>query len=211
MVHYYAVRAEEYDRVYEIPEWQTDLERLRVLVPRLFARRRVLEVACGTGYWTQYAASTALAVRATDVNEETLRVARARCRALPNVEFRCADAYAPSLDGACFDAGLAGLWLSHVDVARLTEFVSAFHSHLVSGAVVLMFDERWLETRRAPTSRIDERGNRYEPRKLLSGERFEIIKNFYPPDRLRALFEPSTADLAYEERERFWMMTYRVR
>ncbi len=48
MAKYYARRAAEYDRVYDLPYWQHDLAVLRGLVARLFAGRRVLEVACGT-------------------------------------------------------------------------------------------------------------------------------------------------------------------
>ena len=52
MIQYYARRAAEYDHVYALPHWQLGLARLRALVARVFAGRRVLEVACGTGYWT---------------------------------------------------------------------------------------------------------------------------------------------------------------
>ena len=44
------------------------------------------------------------------------------------------DAYAPCADAPAFDAGFAGLWLSHVDRARMTEFLDAFHSYLLPGA-----------------------------------------------------------------------------
>jgi demethylmenaquinone methyltransferase/2-methoxy-6-polyprenyl-1,4-benzoquinol methylase len=211
MTRYYARRAGEYDRIYTFPEWQRDLEAIRGRLVPLFARRRVFEVACGTGYWTALAASTARAVRATDVNDETLALARARCDGLARVELQCADAYAPPSDGERFDAGLAGFWLSHVDLARLPQFLRAFHARLEQGAVVMMFDERLTGTRRPPTSRVDDAGNRYEPRKLASGERFEIIKNFWPPDRVRALFAAWGDDVVYEEGDCLWILTYRAR
>jgi predicted methyltransferase len=50
---YYAQRAAEYDAVYAKPERQHDLARLKELLPPLVAGRRVLELAAGTGYWTQ--------------------------------------------------------------------------------------------------------------------------------------------------------------
>jgi demethylmenaquinone methyltransferase/2-methoxy-6-polyprenyl-1,4-benzoquinol methylase len=210
MVAYYARRAAEYDAIYALPHWQRDLESLRRLVPASFAGRRVFEVACGTGYWTQFAAREAASVLATDLNEETLALARARPWPRANVTFRRVDAYTPSPEPLTFDAGLAAFWLSHVDLGRMAEFLAAFHSHLAPGAPVLMFDERDTADRRPRASRRDDAGNRYEPRRLASGERFEIIKNFYPPARLRELVAPHARDLVHEELDALWLLRYRA-
>ncbi|HXN16613.1 MAG TPA: class I SAM-dependent methyltransferase, partial [Usitatibacter sp.] len=56
---YYAKRASQYEQVYEKPERQHELEWLRGRIPELFRNRTVLEVACGTGYWTQFIARKA--------------------------------------------------------------------------------------------------------------------------------------------------------
>lgn len=50
LLEYYRRRAAEYEKVYDKPERQADLRRLRAVVPAYFSQRRVLEVACGTGY-----------------------------------------------------------------------------------------------------------------------------------------------------------------
>jgi demethylmenaquinone methyltransferase/2-methoxy-6-polyprenyl-1,4-benzoquinol methylase len=172
MTAYYARRAAEYERVYAGPRWQDDLAVLRPRVADFFAGRRVLEIACGTGFWTERAAERARGVHATDLNEDTLALARAKTYAAP-VTFERRDAYAPAPvareAAPRFDAGLAGLWLSHVDLARMDEFLRAFHSHLAPGAAVLMFDERATEERpNPPASRTDAEGNRYEMRRLLT-------------------------------------------
>ena len=49
---YYRERALEYDRVYLKPERQGDLYRIREWLSTVFDGRRVIEVAAGTGYWT---------------------------------------------------------------------------------------------------------------------------------------------------------------
>jgi demethylmenaquinone methyltransferase/2-methoxy-6-polyprenyl-1,4-benzoquinol methylase len=210
MTAYYARRAAEYERVYTGPRWQDDLARLRPRVTELFAGRRVFEVACGTGYWTHVAAERAHAVHATDLNEDTLAIARAKSYTAP-VSFERRDAYAPAAGPARFDAGLAGLWLSHVDLARMDEFLRAFHSHLEPGARVLMFDERATEERpNPPVSRVDEAGNRYEMRRLQDGERFEIVKNLFDGARLEALVAPHAAFISYRELQFFWLLEYAV-
>ena len=72
MERYYSRRAAEYERIYEKPERQAELEWLRNRIPEVFAGREVLEVACGTGYWTQYIARAARKVSACDINEAVL-------------------------------------------------------------------------------------------------------------------------------------------
>ena len=208
MTAYYARRAAEYERVYAGPRWQDDLAVLRPRVADFAAGRRVLEVACGTGFWTERAAERARGVHATDLNDDTLALARTKSYAAP-VTFERRDAYAPAgREGAGrFDAGLAGLWLSHVDLARIDEFLRAFHSHLAPGAVVLMFDERATEERpNPPASRVDAAGNRYEMRRLLDGERFEIVKNLFDRARLEALVRPHAAALHCRELRYFWLL-----
>jgi demethylmenaquinone methyltransferase/2-methoxy-6-polyprenyl-1,4-benzoquinol methylase len=211
MVAYYAQRAAEYERVYASPRWQEDLEEIRGRIRAVFAGRRLFEVACGTGYWTRHAAERALHVHATDVNDDTLVLARAKTYRA-RVTFERRDAYAPATGSARFDAGLAALWLSHVDLGRMDEFLRAFHSHLEPGAVVFMFDERLGDDRerRAPASRTDATGNRYEMRRLESGERFEIVKNAFDRPRLDRLIGPYATGLTYQELRGFWTLQYAV-
>jgi demethylmenaquinone methyltransferase/2-methoxy-6-polyprenyl-1,4-benzoquinol methylase len=75
LADYYAARVTEYEQVYAKPERQADLARLRLVVAEFARERRVLEVACGTGYWTVELARTAKSVVATDIGEAVLAVA----------------------------------------------------------------------------------------------------------------------------------------
>jgi demethylmenaquinone methyltransferase/2-methoxy-6-polyprenyl-1,4-benzoquinol methylase len=78
---YYARRAPEYDRIYERPERQADLHRIQAWLGPQFQGRRVLDVACGTGYWTPFIAARAESMWGIDAAEATLQIARGR--ALP--------------------------------------------------------------------------------------------------------------------------------
>jgi demethylmenaquinone methyltransferase/2-methoxy-6-polyprenyl-1,4-benzoquinol methylase len=208
MAAYYARRAAEYERVYAGPRWQDDLAVLRPRVADFFSGRQIFEVACGTGYWTERAAERARSVHATDLNNNTLALARAKSYAAP-MTFERRDAYAPAAVAPNFDAGLAGLWLSHVDLARMDAFLRAFHSHLGPGAAVLMFDERaTLDRPNPPESRTDEAGNRYEMRRLQDGGQFEIVKNLFDCARVEALIRPHAAAVACRELRYFWLLEY---
>ena len=209
MTRYYAERAAEYDRVYSHPAWARDLPRLGERIEALFPGRRVFEVACGTGYWTERVARVAARVHAEDLSAETLALARRRPYAPATVTLARHDAYVPGIGG--FDGGLAALWLSHVDLARMDDFLAAFHSRLERGAVVFMFDERDTPDRQAAASRVDASGNRYERRRLAGGREFEIVKNFFDGDGLARQLAAHGRDFAFEELERFWMLAYRAR
>ena len=76
LTEYYARRAAEYERIYVKPERQADLTSLRSRIAALFSGRAVLELACGTGYWTEVIAPHVRSITAIDFAEETLAIAR---------------------------------------------------------------------------------------------------------------------------------------
>src|SRR2546425_2966291 len=71
MTRYYARRAAEYERVYEIPAWQPALAELRRRGPALFAGPSVFEGACGTRHRTAPGPTTPPRGRATHRHEGT--------------------------------------------------------------------------------------------------------------------------------------------
>src|SRR4051812_8289667 len=120
---YYDKRAREYERIYDKPERQAELAWLRERIPRLFRNRTVLEIACGTGYWTQFIALAARHVHASDINDSVIEIAREKPLPPARVTFHRADAL--TLQGApdgC-DAAFAGFWWSHVKRGDLPLFV----------------------------------------------------------------------------------------
>src|SRR5262245_4675908 len=93
MEAYYRERASEYDKFYQVPARDDDLARLKEWLIGHASGRTILEVAAGTGYWTEAAASVAKAITATDVNPEMLAIAAQRDLG-PHVTLLPADAYA---------------------------------------------------------------------------------------------------------------------
>ena len=143
MATYYAKRAAIYERVYLKPERQTDLRTMETALAEPFAGRHVLEIACGTGWWTPHGAARAAHWRATDLNPETFALAQAKPAMPACVRFQTVDAYTFSeLGDETFDAAFAGCWWSHVPLARLPAWLATLHARLVPGAVVTMIDGR---------------------------------------------------------------------
>src|ERR671914_764833 len=132
---YYARRAAEYEKIFRKPERQADLARLRTDLPALFKGERVLEIACGTGYWTPLIAAQAESVLALDYAEETLEIAKRKAYAKGNVRFEQADAYRLPEWQERFSACYAGFWWSHIPLEKLDAFLTSLHARLASGAL----------------------------------------------------------------------------
>jgi SAM-dependent methyltransferase len=147
---------------------------LRAYYQEAFRGRDVLELACGTGFWTEAVAATARSLLATDLNSEVVGSSSQRLKALSNVRWQVANAYSlEGIDGA-FTGAFAQYWWSHVPRKRLKAFLDTLHSRLQPGALVLFMDSTPYPANR----RIDEHGDVCEERFLPDGTRFETTKNF---------------------------------
>lgn len=205
---YYAQRALSYERIYAKPERQADLRRLEALLPALFDGRRVLEVACGTGYWIPFGASRCASWHATDLNDETLQIARSK--ALPaQVSFQRCDAYTlAGLGRSDFDGAFAGFWWSHVAHRRLRAWLATLHARLEPGARVVLLDNRFVAGSSTPISRRDDEGNSYQQRTLDDGSTHEVLKNFPGRDEALAAVTPAARDAHWTELDHYWLLDY---
>ncbi len=178
-VAYYRRRAGEYD----VTAYGDDVAAARAHIARLVAEMRpagrVLEIACGTGLWTEALAAWADTVTAMDAAPEAVAIARDRVQ-LANVSFEVADVF--SWDpGTRFDVIFFSAWLSHVPVSRFGRFWQLLESWLAGGGRVLFIDEH-----------VDERGKEayvagleeVVERRLCDGSTFRVIKNFVNPEEL---------------------------
>lgn len=209
MAAYYARRAAEYDEVYAKPERQADIRRLEAALPAWFDGRSVLEIACGTGWWTPRAASRALRWLATDVNPETLAIARTR-RMPPAVSLRQLDAYTFEglADNDRFDAAFAGFWWSHIPKARLGPWLQTLHQHLQPGARVVFCDNREVPGSTRPLARRDADGNTYQHRPLADGSWHEVMKNFPSRDEALAVLGPRAVNPRWIDSTYYWTLVY---
>jgi 2-polyprenyl-3-methyl-5-hydroxy-6-metoxy-1,4-benzoquinol methylase len=177
-VDYYCLRAAEYDVTA-----YGDVAAARARIARLVAEMRptgsVLEIACGTGLWTEALAELVDAVTAIDAAPEMVEIARDRVRSA-KVSFEVADVFAWHPD-ARFDVIFFSAWLSHVPMSRFEQFWQSLRGLLAEDGRVLFIDEH-----------VDERGkeayvagrDEIVERQLGDGGTFRVIKNFVDPERL---------------------------
>ena len=211
MAAYYAQRAAYYERVYFKPERQTDLRAMETWLATHFAGRKVLEIACGTGWWTPHGAAHAAHWRATDLNPETMAVARAKPAMPAAVQFQQVDAYTlAELGDDRFDAAFAGCWWSHVPLDRLQPWLDTLHARLKPGAVVVVLDNRLVPASSTPISRADVQGNTYQQRWLDDRSTHEVLKNFPTADQAIAALGPHVRDPQWTVWPHYWALSWRV-
>jgi demethylmenaquinone methyltransferase/2-methoxy-6-polyprenyl-1,4-benzoquinol methylase len=210
LVDFYRRRAREYEAIYAKPERQADLAVLRSHIPERMAGRRVLEVACGTGYWTVLVARTAAALVATDAVEEPMLIAKAKDYGPHTVRFELADAYALPAELGRFDGAMAIFWWSHVPRSRIGAFLSSLHARLEPGARVLFMDNSYVEGSSTPIAERDAEGNTYQQRRLSDGSDNRVLKNFPSEAQLRADLAPHARSLSYRALDYYWLLEYEL-
>ena len=209
MKDYYAARAKEYDKIYTKPERQLDLRAIEQWLPSKFALCDVLEVAAGTGYWTQFIAPAARRVVALDASDETLSIAKTR-PGVATVDWVVGDAYDMSLGEQKFDAVFAGFWFSHIPLEKLSGYLSDLNRFLKPGARVIFLDNLYVEGNSTPLSDRDAAGNTYQTRPLADGSTHKVLKNYPTELELSDRVSSFSKQFSYTTWQYYWAFDYRV-
>jgi demethylmenaquinone methyltransferase/2-methoxy-6-polyprenyl-1,4-benzoquinol methylase len=193
MRDYYDQRADEYDEWYlregrfagrpDPERWHAEVARLRERVAG-FGHGQLLEIAAGTGWWTQHLARRA-AVTAIDYAPAMLARLGRRLRAhgLRADRLR-ADAYDLPLAAAQFDCCFFGFWLSHVPYARLGGFLAELRRVVRPGGQLMVVDS-------APTDAGQAPGVEYFHERVLNdGSRHAVLKILHTPETIAAALAP---------------------
>lgn len=210
---YYSRRASEYERIYhrDDAERQEEQAALATAMRHTLRRHRVLEVACGTGFWTQVAAQAAEHVVATDVSAEMLAIAKHKGLPPSQVDFRQADAYDLATVSGTFDAGLANFWFSHVPKGRVDEFLNGLHRRLGDGSVVFMADNVYVPGVGGELIAHPGCEDTFKARTLFDGSRYEVLKNYYDENQLHRIFAPWAQDPCVHVGTCFWWIAYAIK
>ena len=177
-VDYYRRRAGEYDAT-AYGDVVTAGARIARLVARMRPTGSVLEIACGTGLWTDELARSADTVTAIDAAPEAVQIACDRVLSA-NVRFEIADVFSWN-PGSRFDVIFFSAWLSHVPTARFVQFWQSLRALLAEDGRVLFIDVH-IDVR--DKEAYVEGQEEIVERRLRDGSTFRVIKNFVDPERL---------------------------
>lgn len=189
MEEYYKKRAKEYEQIYyrNEPVRQKEQNVLANAIKTALNGRNVLEIACGTGYWTMFLSETAKSIIATDIVSEVLDIAKRKH--YPNhVYFQKEDAYNLSFEDKSFDGGMAILWFSHIPKDKIDSFLNEFHRVLQKGSRIFIADNVYLPD--VGGTLITKHGDKdtYKIRRLGDGNENTVLKNYYSPKELVDIF-----------------------
>ncbi|TPW17392.1 MAG: ubiquinone/menaquinone biosynthesis methyltransferase [bacterium] len=206
LTDYYDRRAPEYDNIYKRPERQDDLKRLEAHLLDVAGGQDVMEIACGTGWWTERMARTARTVMGFDASPAVL--ARARQRGCPpnRVRFAEGDAFRLGEIGGRYSLVVAAFLWSHIPRRDIQIFLNGIARRFPDGIRVVMVDNRYVEGGSSAVSRRDDFGNSWQKRKLEDGSEFEIIKNFPSADELTIVAGAHLDNVDIKLLDYFWIL-----
>lgn len=192
LIHYYRLRAPEYEQIYyrDFPAKRKELDDEATRLERLVEGKAVLDLACGTGYWTEVISRGANFIIASDISAEMIAEARKKeYGRLP--QFVRADLYRLPFAAGAFDVVTLGFWFSHEPKQDYDRFFELIKPLVKEGGLFWMIDNNPpAEGPKLQSVGQDEFGNNYKQRFLDSGEEFAILKNYFSADQLRKILSP---------------------
>lgn len=193
---YYRARASEYDDwflrkgVYdggaqENRRWFAEVAAVRGALQSFRPAGEVLELACGTGWWTEELASYADRLTAVDASPEVLELNRARVGGDGRIEYVLADVFEWE-PPKTYDVVFFGFWLSHVPPNRFARFWERVRAALKTDGRVFLVDSLQRSTAVRMSRPAEEDPANVEIRTLGDGREFRVVKVRYDPTRLQA-------------------------
>jgi 2-polyprenyl-3-methyl-5-hydroxy-6-metoxy-1,4-benzoquinol methylase len=207
IVSYYNDRAKEYEKLYSKPERQEDLKSSATILQEIFADKQVLEIACGTGYWTEKIAATATSIFATDINESVIDIAKKKDFSSKQVSFGIADIY-NFTDNNKFESLFGGFIWSHILLQDLDKFVSTVNSLVFPGGTVVFMDNNFVEGSNHPITERDKHGNSFQTRKLENNTTHLVLKNFPTEIFLKQKLKDIGGEFKFFNLTYYWIICY---
>ncbi|MFN8484663.1 MAG: class I SAM-dependent methyltransferase [Anaerolineae bacterium] len=204
-IDYYRARAAEYDewflRLGRYDKgaalnrlWFDEIGQVADALEAFHPTGDVLELACGTGWWTERLARHAAHITAVDSSPEVLALNQARLGS-DRVEYVQADLFAWQPPRA-YDVVFFSFWLSHVPPERFAPFWAMAQAALAPGGRVFFIDSLFNPTGSAFNQSFGAVDESLQVRKLNDGRQFTIYKVYYDPAQLPARL----ADLGWDAR-----------
>jgi SAM-dependent methyltransferase len=208
---FYAKSASNHDRIYDRPERKDDLQAMHGHLADVLRGHTVLELACGTGFWTRTIAEVADKVVATDINPEMIAMAQLRALPADKVTLRVADAYDLPANIGDFTAVFIGFWWSHVKREEQEKFLAQLKAKVGKDILVVLLDDVYVEGSSETVARTDLEGNTYQIRMAPDGERYEIPKTYPSDSALRKKLASSVREIKIVRLEYYWLLTCRLK
>jgi ubiquinone/menaquinone biosynthesis C-methylase UbiE len=226
---YYQARAQEYDEWFyrrgrydhgpeHTRQWESEAEEVRRALAEANLTGQVLDIAAGTGIWTQELLKTADHVTALDSSEEMFELNRRRVQS-DKVTYTLTDLFywQPVI---AYDAVFMGFWLSHVPPALLYDFIGTVAGALKPGGKLFFVDSlaepsatakdsinslvKDLAQREA-SAKLAQSDYSTITRRLNDGREFQVVKVYYLPNDLADRFRAYDLSITVKQTDNFFL------
>jgi SAM-dependent methyltransferase len=208
---YYALLGEALEDKYLEPDMDEDIDDMSIHLGTLLAGHTVLELGCGTGFWTEVVAESAASVTALDINAALVDIARERGMAEGKVSFRVADALDLPEDIGKFTAVLVSFLWSHLNKKEQEQLLATLKKRLGKDVLLVLLDDSFVEGFSDTIARTDADGTTYEILTTPEGERIEVPKSYQSDSALRKRLGNAGKEIKIERVEFFWILTCRLK
>ena len=208
---YYALLGEAVEDKYLEPDMDEDIDDMSIHLGTLLAGHTVLELGCGTGFWTEVVAESAASVTALDINASLVNIARERGMPEGKVAFRVADALDLPEDIGKFTAVLVSFLWSHLNKKEQEQLLATLKKRLGKDVLLVILDDSFVEGFSETIARTDADGTTYEILTAPEGERFEVPKSYQSDSALRKRLGNVGKEIKIERVEFFWILTCRLK
>ena len=185
MLRYYDERASEYEEAYVLgtgtssitdPDvFRREASLLAGIVER-FARGRLVDLACGTGYWLPHYAANCSSITLVDQAPRMLDECRKKIAALDahdRITIVQDDVLEHPFDPGAFDSALVGFLVSHLTDQQERVLFERLNAMLDTGGRFLILDSAWSPERARFNAKVER-----QQRRLNDGTPFEIYKRY---------------------------------
>lgn len=219
-IDYYRARAGEYDEWFQREgrydrgdeantRWFADIAQLEQRLADLGPLGATLDLAAGTGWWTEKLAAQADSVHCVDASSETIAINQAKVSS-DRISYEQADIFAWQPKRR-YDTVFFSFWLSHVPADRFEDFWAMIAAALAPGGRAVLIDSMPARDSSARDHVFNTDGQQL--RRLNDGREFHIVKRFFTAEELADTLRPLgfATDAAATDNYFLWAVATRGR
>lgn len=219
-VDYYKERANEYDEWYLRlgrydygkswnNKWFSEVNELKNVLKKFNPKGKVLELASGTGWWTEELVKYADSITAVDAVSEVIEINRRKLRS-SRVDYVKADVFNFHPKSHYYDVVFFSFWISHVPEEKFEDFWKMIRLALKPSGRVFFIDNLQSEQKIMNGEKLQETISTVSTRELKNGEKYKVVKIFYEPRDLEARLKLLDWQFVVKSTENYFMYGFGV-
>lgn len=217
-VDYYKARAGEYDDWYLRlgrydygkswnKKWFDEVAELKDILRKFNPRGKVLELACGTGWWTKELIKYADHITAVDAVSEVIEINKKKLRSR-KVDYVKSDIFNFSHKSNYYDVVFFSFWISHVPEEKFKDFWQMIRLALKLSGRVFFIDNLQAERKIMNGEKLQKTTSTVSERILKDGSKFKVVKIFYLPKDLKERLKTLEWSILVKSTANYFMYGY---